>query len=396
MNIRRITTFAFVLAIAALIVGLSACDRAITELDFLLSGGDAPQMEGVSGEIPVGVVLPLTGQFGESYGVPMSQGFELALHEINAVQIDATITLITEDSQHTPEGAVEAFGKLIHEDGVTVILGPTFSRQAEEAFPLARQHGVVAFSPTSSQSGLNEYDDVIFRAGLTTDVLIPPGVRVTQEKLGYTKVATIYDIGDSYSTNGHEVLVEALANHNVEILTTETFETGDAGFSAQLTKIMESNPEAIFVSALSVEMAEILIQGRPLIPFSVPFIIPELTIDEVRKAGLAAAGAITFIGWDSSAETPGNEAFVAKYKAMYGTEPNAWAAQSYATLHILAEAIRNAQSTDSMAIRDALANIMVETVLGEFSFGPSGDAVYNPLILKVKVPETEAALTPFE
>ena len=42
MNIRRITTLLFVLAIFALIVGLSACDELVT----ILSSDDTPQMEG--------------------------------------------------------------------------------------------------------------------------------------------------------------------------------------------------------------------------------------------------------------------------------------------------------------------------------------------------------------
>ena len=50
-------------------------------------------------------------------------------------------------------------------------------------------------------------------------------------------------------------------------------------------------------------------------------------------------------------------------------EPSVWAAQPYAAVYILAEAISDAQSTDSTAIRDALANITdFDTILGKFSF----------------------------
>ena len=127
-------------------------------------------------------------------------------------------------------------------------------------------------------------------------------------------------------------------------------------------------------------------QGRELgIPDSVPFILPEIAIEQVAAAGPAAEGVITFIGWSSLAATPENQAFIQNYRAASGTDPNAWAAQSYATLHILAAAIANAQSTDSAAIRDALANTMdMDTILGQFSFDEVGDAVYNPQILIVK------------
>ena len=67
-------------------------------------------------------------------------------------------------------------------------------------------------------------------------------------------------------------------------------------------------------------------------------------------------GAISLAGWISSADTPGNQDFVQKYRAAYASEPNAWTAQSYAAVYIVVAAIAEAQSTDPAAIRDALAN----------------------------------------
>ena len=74
-------------------------------------------------------------------------------------------------------------------------------------------------------------------------------------------------------------------------------------------------------------------------------------------------------------------------------EPNVFATASYASVYILAEAIKNAESTDSLSIRDALANIRdFDTVLGKFSFNADGDAVYEPKALIVK----DGMLQPFE
>ena len=318
----------------------------------------------------------------------MQRGFELARDEINrSGQLgDAKITFITQDDQGTVEDAVEAYHKLIHQDGVSVILGPANSSQVRETFPIAQQNQVVAISSLSSASGLSAIGDFNFRISLTTDVLVPSGIRITQEKLGYTKVATIYDDIDLYSTDSNKVVREALAANSIKILITETFQTGKTDFSTQLTRIKEVNPDAIFISALAPEMIEILIQGRQLgILTDVPFIVPDLTGDEVAATGDAAEGAITFTSWASTADTPGNQAFVQNYQAKYGAEPNPWAAQSYAALYILAEAIANAQSADATAIRNALANIKdFDTVLGQFSFNTVGDAVYDLMVLTVQ------------
>ncbi len=376
MVTRRSATLAFVLTIASLILGFSTFAQM------------SSQMEGLSGEIPIGVVLPLTGALAAPYGLPMQRGFELAREEINNSGHlgDAKITFITEDDQGAVKNAVDAYNKLTNQDGVSVILGPANSSQVREAFPIAQQNRVVAISSLSSASGLSAIGDFNFRISLTSDVLIPSGIKITQEKLGYTKVATIYDDIDLYSTDSNKVVREALTANGVEILTTEAYQTGETDFSTQLTRIKETNPDAIFISALAPEMIEIMIQARQLgIPTDVPLIVPDLTKDEVDAAGNAAEGAITFTSWTSTADTPGNRAFVQNYRAKYNTEPNPWAAQSYAALHILAEAVTNAQSTDATAIRDAMANIKkFDTILGKFSFNAVGDAVYNLMVLTVQ------------
>ena len=377
----QFTRFAFILAIVALIVGFSGCDQ-IQQL--LLPA--TPQMEELSGEIPIGVVYPATGRLA-SVGLEMGSGFALALEEINNSQLsDTKLKFITEDSQGNAEGAVEAFNKLIHQDGVSIILGPATSSATEAAFPIAQQNEVVAISSTAAARGLSAIGDFVFRTILTTDVLITSGIKATQAKLGYQKVAIIYDETDLFSSDGAEVMREALAANGVEILTTETFQSGDTDFSAQLTHINDLNPDAIFVSALPPDKPEILIQARQFdIPDSVPFIINTLTTADVQAAGDAAEGTIAFTSWGNTADTPGNQAFIQNYRAKYGIEPNIWAAQSYAAVYILAKAIADAQSTDAAAIRGALANITdFDTILGKFSFNAVGDAVYDPIVLIVK------------
>ncbi|MDE0185437.1 MAG: ABC transporter substrate-binding protein [Candidatus Poribacteria bacterium] len=381
MNVRRIKIYAYLLSTVFLMAGLSACDQ----LQQLLTPAP-PQMEELDGEIPVGVVLSITGRFASTFGNPNEKGLELALEEVNNSKLgDRSIKLIIEDDQSTVEGAVEAYNKLIEQDGVPVILGPATSSQAKAAFPIAQENQVVAFSPSSAARGLSAIGDFIFRAALTTEVLIPSGIEATLATLGYKTAATFYDESDVFSTDSDEAVREALAANSVEVLLTETFRGGDTDFSEQLSRIRDANPDIIFISSLSPEKPGILMQGRQLgIPDSVPFVVRTLTTADVSAAGDAAEGAITFVGWASTADTPGNSAFVQNYSAKYGEEPSNYTARWYAGLHILAEAIANAQSTDSTAIRDGLANITdFDTVFGKFSFDAVGDAIYDPKILIV-------------
>ena len=379
MNTKKFTLFAFLLAIVVLIVGFSACDRVSRIVQ-----PATPQMTEASEDISIGVVLPLTGRLRDSFGIPISQGFELALSEINATHLK----FIIEDDQSTTDGAVEAFNKLIHQDKVSVILGPAISSQTREAFQVAQENKVVALGPTSAARGLSAIGDFVFRISLTTDVLIPIGIEVTHAKLGYQRVATIYDETDLFSTDGNEAVREALAANGVEVLTTEIFQGGD-DVSAQLTRIQALNPDAVFVSALPTDRPNILTQRHQL-GLSVPFFVRTLTGVDIKALGAPAEGAISFVGWSSMGDAPGNQAFVQNYSAEYGTEPNNYAASAYATVYILAEALANAQSADSTAIRDALANIKdFDTIFGKFSFDANGDAVYEPKVLIVNNGEFE-------
>ena len=263
----------------------------------MIPDNEMPQMA-ADEQIPIGVVVALTGRHAEPYGLPMLRGFELAREEINNLGLN--LTFITVDDQSIVNGAKEAVQQLVNQ-GVPAIVGIAISTHLKEAAPIAQANQVIAFSSVSSAAGLSGIGDFIFRTSLATNISIPSGLMAIQEKLGYEKVALIYDEIDAYSTNSNEVLRTALEVNEVEILTEETFQTGDTDFSQQLTNIMAMAPDALFISALSQEIAGIIAQKPDVdFPDTIHIIAPDLNTHEVQKAGDAAEGAIAFIGWSSS------------------------------------------------------------------------------------------------
>ena len=345
-----------------------------------------PDTQAPAPEITIGVHVPLTGTWGEVYGLPMKRGFELARKEINASSLlqGLHLSFITIDDQSTPDGATRAVQELV-DHGVPAIVGLGISSHLVEAAPIAQANGVIAFSSLSSAAGLSQIGDFVFRTPLALDRLIPPSIAVTHEKLSYQTAALIYDAIDVYSTSSNVEIDKALTANGVEILTTQTFQTGDTDFTEQLEAIKTLAPDVIFVSGLSAEIVEILIEGHDLdIPDTVDIIVPEMSADEMRKAGSAAEGVITILSWSDLTDTPGNSDFIASYQSEYGIAPEPWAAQSYATVYILVNAITEARSTAPAAIRDALAATQdFPTILGNFSFDPNGEAIYDPIVLRV-------------
>ena len=378
------------LGIAVLAAGFWGC----TKLTSNSSGEQTPVQ--FPDELLVGVVMPLSGKYSQGPDDPnlmrFLNGFNMARDEINKAQRGIPqLRFVVEDDRGTGEGAVEAFNKLIHEDKVMAILGPLGSVQAPTAFRVAQENEIVAISPSAAAQGLGAIGDFAFRVNLAVDRLIPEGVRLTHQKLGYQRVVKLATSDDAYCQSADAIFSDSLAARDIQVLATETTALGDTDYTEQLTRIRDLNPDAILVSAHPLNLPRILVQGRDVgIPNEVPFIAPLLTVTEVQAAGAAAEGAITFTAWTSTANTPGNRAFVRNYRAKYNGEPNVFSALAHTSVHILMNAISNAQSADSHAIREVLASTKdFDTVLGRFSFDDAGDAAYDSVMLIVRNGEFE-------
>lgn len=379
MNIKHIRTYISVFVIVVMLGLIYGCEYA-SEIFY-----PEPSMEELDEQLNIGVVLPLSGRLEQSFGIHILNTLELAKHEINTTQFAGTqLNFVIEDSQSTVEGAVAAYNKLIHENGVSVILGPATSSAAKQTFPIAGENHVVAISPTSAARGLSAISDYAFRIALTTDVLVPYGVKTTHDKHGYKQVATLYDETDAFSTDADQALQDTFNSLGIDVVAIETFMGGETSFLDQLARIKASAPDAIFVSSLPPEKSIILSESADL-GISVPIILRTLTEADVEAAGEAAEGAITYVGWGSAVVTSGNQSFIDKYTDEYGFAPNNYAARTYTALYVIAEAIRTASTNDADSIRNALANISdFDTVMGKFSFDENGDAVYEPKVLIVR------------
>lgn len=81
----------------------------------------------------------------------------------------------------------------------------------------------------------------------------------------------------------------------------------------------------------------------------------------------------------------GNEAFVHEFRARWSRAPGAAAADAYAAGQVLAEGLRRAGGADPSKLREALASMQVQTVLGEYRVDPkTGEQLAGrPLVVQV-------------
>jgi branched-chain amino acid transport system substrate-binding protein len=325
----------------------------------------------LSGEIPIGFAFSQTGA-GGPYGPSQKNAAQLAVDEINASGMlgGATLKAIFEDDASKPEQAIQVFTKLITQDKVVAIIGPTLSNSAKSSDPVAQENKTVVLGVSNTAGGIVEIGDYVFRNSLPESAVIPNTINVVKQKLGLKKVAVMYGNDDAFTKAGYDVFQQALTAEGIEVVATETFAKGDTDFNPQLTKIQGLNPEAIVVSALAEEAAGIISQARQL-GITAPIIggngfnSPKLA----ELAGDAAEGVISGAAWFVASPTTPNQAFVKAYNAKYSANPDQFAAQAYDGVYLIATALKNAGSTDRTAVRDALGKISgFEGVLGTFSF----------------------------
>jgi branched-chain amino acid transport system substrate-binding protein len=329
-------------------------------------------------DIKLGAAEALSGPAGQ-YGQSIKNGLELAVGEINAAGgvKGNKLVLQVEDEAGKKEQAIDVFKKLIFQDKVLMLFGPTLSNSAQAADPIAQAAKVVVFGTSNTADGITSIGDYVFRNSVTEADVLPETLRVAAKHGNIKKVAVLYGNDDVFTKSGYDAFKKALEDLKIPVTTTETFAKGDVDFKAQLTKIKASNPDALVLSALIAEGAPIMVQARSL-GLDVPVIggngmnsvkIFDLAKDKSDKLWVGSP-------WAINNQTKENQAFVAAYTQKYKAAPDQFAAQAYDAVNIAAQALAKINVTgnleaDRKALRDALPTVSWTGATGPFKFRQS-------------------------
>ena len=359
-------------------------------------------LTGIAGaaEIKIGAAEALTGNAAQ-YGGPIRKGFELALGQINASGgiNGRKIVMLVEDEQGKKEEAINVFKKLIFQDKVLMLFGPTLSNSAQASDPVAQAAKVVVFGTSNTADGITSIGNYVFRNSVTEADILPVTLKVAAQKTGLKKVAVLYGNDDIFTKSGYDNFKKALQDLKIPVTNTETFAKGDVDFKPQLTKIKAANPDAIVLSALVAEGAPLMVQARQL-GIKQAFIGGN-GMNSPRVFELAKDNSDNlWVGSPWSVENPAteNRRFIAAYQKAHGSLPDQFAAQAYDAMYIVAEALKKIKITgnleaDRKAVRDALPAIHWTGATGSFKFRqvagrdgkPAGyDAVQTAIVMVTK------------
>ncbi|RFC42931.1 MAG: branched-chain amino acid transport system substrate-binding protein [Verrucomicrobia bacterium] len=339
-----------------------------------------------SGDIQVGEFASLTGATA-SFGQSSHKGTQMAIDEINADGgvLGRKIRLVTEDDQSRPGEAATVVRKMISRDHIVALLGEVASSRSLEAAPICQQAGIPMISPASTNPKVTEVGDRIFRV-----CFIDPFQGTVLSKFALSKnwkrVAILTDVKQDYSVGLSQFFKANISANGGEVVSEQSYSSGDKDFKAQLTAIKGAQPDAILASGYYTEAGLIALQSREL-QIAAPLLggdgwdSPSL----VEVGGKAIEGSFFSNHFSVEDPAPAIQEFLKKYRAKFNAEPDAMAALGYDSAMILADAIKRAGSTESDKLRDAIAATKdFLAVTGKITLNKERNANKSAVMLVVK------------
>ena len=349
-------------------------------------------------DIKIGMATAKSGA-ANFYNPQQSNGAALAVEQINAGGgiNGAKLQLIVEDDGSVRDQGITAFKKLIEQDKVAAILGPTLSAVAAGAHPVAQAAGVPVIAISNTGLGIVgkcDYGpcDWIFRASLGEQSAVPETVKAATQKLGLKKVVIIYGDG-KFELDDLTIFKDAFKANGVTVAKEIAYTAKDVDFAPFVTQAKGENPDAIVASSLAGAAGKILDEVAKQMPGK--RVIGGNGLNSASLLPNANAGLmIVGTAWSKASSDKANTDFVAAYKAKYNVDPDQFAAQSYTAMIVLADALkRSGNPTDKAAVKKALEGVSsLATPLGAFSFTADHDVKQPTFVMTVK----DGQFTPFQ
>ncbi|MCE1158895.1 MAG: ABC transporter substrate-binding protein [Spirochaetia bacterium] len=341
---------------------------------------------GKATEIKIGGISPLTGE-AATFGQSTKNGMELAVEEWNAAGgvLGKQVKLIVEDDKGDPAEGAAVFSKLIEQDKVVAIVGGITSRVALAGAPIAQAAKVPMVTPTATNEKVTQVGDYIFRSCFIDPFQGSVMAKFAVQDLGILNAGVIFDLGNDYSKGLAETFSASLTSLGGQVLASEGYPSGATDFKAQLTKIVQAKPEAVYIPAYYNDVGLIAKQIRELGYEGKLLGCDGWDSSELVNIGGTAVDGGFFTNHYSKDDTrPVVQDIVRKYSAKYGAPPDALAVLAYDGMNILLDAVKRAGKTNNEAIRDALKTTDLACVGGQIRYDENRNPVKSVVIIEMK------------
>lgn len=350
----------------------------------------APAAPAAGGELKIAVLAPLTGS-QPTFGVMTRDGALLAIDDYakahNGGPLGMKVVPIVEDSQCSPDPAVNAANKVIDQDKVHYIVGEVCSSASIPVSEITNAKHVVQISPTSTNPAVTVNPDgstkeYVFRACFIDPFQGTVGANFALKTLGAKKAFVLADQSNDYVKGLAEFFEEAFVKGGGEIVGKENYNgKTDTDFSAILSKVAAANPDMVYLPDYyqTVNLATKQAKDKGI---NIPFMGGDGWDSSDLDLKAAAGGYFTN---HYSPEDPREKVqnFVNGFKTKYNATPDALAALAYDAMSIMLASIDKAGKDDPTVVKDAMASMDQEFVSGRITFDKQHNPVKAATILEV-------------
>ncbi len=280
--------------------------------------------------VKVGIVAELSGA-GAPAGTNWRDGIKVAVEEINAEGgiLGKKVEISEYDTQTDPQVSRALVQKAIDE-GSYAILGTIYSGSTMVNMLVAQQNSTPQFVGSEAPGIVQKGNPFVFRTSSGAQKGVPALTAYFTDTLKAKKVGVAW-INNEFGKGGHDVFVAEMQKAGIEVIVDVPSEQAQTDYAADVSKLKEANPEAVFVYMNQEESARFLIEAKKQ-GLAMP-LVGEVTLTEakvIELAGGAAEGAIAHVGVTATAtEIPGIGAFATKFEETFKRRPTHDAIKGY-------------------------------------------------------------------
>lgn len=196
-------------------------------------------------DIKVGVVTSASGPIA-AVGIPQRNTVALLPKEVAGQKIE----YISIDDASDPTASVSAVKKLINEQKIDALIGPSGSPNAMGVIQLVAEAGVPMLAPVGTSAvvlPMNEQKKWVFKTTQNDDLIAQ--ALVDHMKAQGVKTVGFIGSADPYGENWGKVFGALAAKAAIQVVSSETFQRRDTSVTAQGLKTLSAKPNAVLIAA---------------------------------------------------------------------------------------------------------------------------------------------------
>ena len=331
-------------------------------------------------EVVVGVCWPFSvNQDG------MADGLQLALDEIKTRNLAGgyTIRLVMRDDAFDWQKEKRIATEFANTPDMSAVIGYYDDAPAVRASSIFESSRLLHLIAGANNTAMTLHGfQYIIRTILPSDKIAQSLARMTVSR-GYHRVAVLWE-EDAYGEDLAYQYGVYLDNTNTQIVYQWSYSRERADFRLPVNELKGIDADVIFFSGIEPWAGDFLHNARG-VGLSTPIIGAFSDTPEMRKrAGQSLEGVMYFDIYNMLSQSPGNQAFVRAFRARYGKDPDAWAAQGYDALHILAKAVKFTKSRNPLDLSYAIRYMDAwEGANGRYKFDGTGELADKPIFLEM-------------